>query len=223
MGLSNNPERICKASPTYCKLHDVKVAIIGILNAVRTRAYALKHVRPRVSSSIFNVQAKAHLTMLLQLCSPCRHLTSLILVMARRSRGRQFHKMTRISQELTSVQSSTLSSCAQILRQRSYIRSTVLHHTILGRLAARSFRAAVIGILLIVSQLDSYAAAEASPFSTRNGSASRPGNRPSNSQSNGTRSGGGSGGPGSGTPGNGGGRRLGTVDSIRGPECRSCG
>ncbi|KAK5253374.1 hypothetical protein LTR16_005148, partial [Cryomyces antarcticus] len=71
-------------------------------------------------------------------------------------------------------------------------------------------------------QLDPYAAAEASPFNTKNRSASRSGApRKLGWGSFGGGSGGGSGGSGPGGPGSGG-RKLGRVDDIRGPECKSC-
>ncbi|TKA76015.1 hypothetical protein B0A49_02925 [Cryomyces minteri] len=70
--------------------------------------------------------------------------------------------------------------------------------------------------------LDPYAAAEASPFNTKNRSASRSGApRKLGWGSLGGGSGGGSGGSGPGGPGSGG-RKLGRVDDIRGPECKSC-
>ena len=69
-----------------------------------------------------------------------------------------------------------------------------------------------------MQQLDPYAAAEQSPFNIRNRSNAAPRAGP--------RAGGGGGGGGGGHGGGGGGgsgKKLGTVDDIRGPECKSCG
>lgn len=65
-------------------------------------------------------------------------------------------------------------------------------------------------------QLDAYAAAEASPFNVQN--------RPLGGRGSGRLGGPGPGsGPGTGGGSAGPGRRLGLVDDIRGPECKSCG
>jgi len=66
--------------------------------------------------------------------------------------------------------------------------------------------------------LDAHAAAEQSSFATRDGLGNL------NDNNGGGGGGGGSGGGGGGGPGGKPlGRRLGTVDQVRGPECKSCG
>lgn len=74
--------------------------------------------------------------------------------------------------------------------------------------------------------MDAYAAAEASPFNVRNRSAGirgGPGRYGAGGGSGGGSGGGGGGGPGTGGGGTGPGKKLGRVDDIRGPECKSCG
>lgn len=67
-------------------------------------------------------------------------------------------------------------------------------------------------------QFEPYASAEASPFNQAKRS---PGKRPGwGGYGGGQGGGGGGGGPG---PGSGPGKKLGRVDDIRGPECKSCG
>lgn len=68
----------------------------------------------------------------------------------------------------------------------------------------------------IDSQFDPYAAAEASPFNQKN---RQVGRRPGWGGFGGLGGGSGSGGPGG--PGGPGGRKVGTVNSVRGPECKN--
>ncbi|KAI9819138.1 MAG: hypothetical protein M1827_007294 [Pycnora praestabilis] len=70
--------------------------------------------------------------------------------------------------------------------------------------------------------LDAYAAAEASPFNVNSRSSSKRPDRPGWGGWGGSSGGGGGpSGRGSGS-GGGAGKRLGQVDDVRGPECRSC-
>lgn len=76
--------------------------------------------------------------------------------------------------------------------------------------------------LSLNKQLDSYGAAQASQFNVAR-PRSTPRQSPGASWWGGFGSGGGGGGPGGPGPGSGGPRRrIGRVDDIRGPECRSC-
>ncbi|KAK4982413.1 hypothetical protein LTR66_009288 [Elasticomyces elasticus] len=72
--------------------------------------------------------------------------------------------------------------------------------------------------------MDARAAAESSSFNKQNRSAGRrPGWGFGGGRSSGGGGGGGGGGPGGpGGPG-GSGKKLGRVDDVRGPECKSCG
>jgi hypothetical protein len=80
----------------------------------------------------------------------------------------------------------------------------------------------------IPSQFDPYTAAQMSSFNIQNRSNSRP-QRPRWGSGGSTKKGPGGGGPGSGGKGpwggggGSGGKKFGTVDDVRGPECKSCG
>ena len=73
--------------------------------------------------------------------------------------------------------------------------------------------------MLMMIQLDAYSAAEASQFNVNNRSAG--GSRSGPSRGYGGGGGGGGGGSGGSGPSSGG-KKLGRVDDIRGPECKSC-